>query len=296
MEVGWAFSPTIKTLGKRAQQIIMITKNELDNLVEKYETTDFIKDDPIQFPHRFKNKEDIELAGFIASLFAYGNRKMFIAKLNDLFNRADNDIANYVKNGEFKNLKGLEYRFSKDYDIIPIFEILYALYNESRGLEELFEYGWNVSCSGKKPILPRREKECAEKCNYYLKFFQTVVDYFYSRAPKTVGQGFYHMLPNPANGGAMKRINMFLRWMIRKSPVDLGVWNFMQPKDLLIPLDVHVARVSRNMGLLNRKSNDFKAVIELTSKLQEFSPNDPTKYDFAMFAFGVELNSTKLGA
>lgn len=300
----------------------MITKNELDDLVEKYETTEFIKDDPIQFPHRFKNKEDIELAGFIASLFAYGNRKMFIAKLNDLFNRADNDIANYVKNGEFENLKDLEYRFSKDYDIIPIFEILYVLYKESRGLEELFEYGWNVSGSGEisphpSPAWLSTLNESADSARQnssalcrqsappikggdstfvYLKFFQTVVNYFYSRAPKTVGQGFYHMLPNPANGGAMKRMNMFLRWMIRKSPVDLGIWDFMQPKDLLIPLDVHVARISRNMGLLNRKSNDFKAVIELTSKLREFSPNDPTKYDFAMFAFGVELNSTKLGA
>ena len=275
----------------------MITKNELDKLVEKYETTDFIKDDPIQFPHRFKNKEDIELAGFIASLFAYGNRKMFIAKLNDLFNRADNDIANYVKNGEFKNLKGLEYRFSKDYDIIPIFEILHTLYKESRGLDELFEYGWNNSKLEQTTSLHKRGNDYnrSNTCEYS-KFFQTVVDYFYSRAPKTVRQGFYHMLPNPANGGAMKRMNMFLRWMIRKSPVDLGIWNFMQPKDLLIPLDVHVARISRNMGLLNRKSNDFKAVIELTNKLKEFSPDDPTKYDFAMFAFGVELNSTKLGA
>ncbi len=275
----------------------MITKNELDDLVEKYETTEFIKDDPIQFPHRFKNKEDIELAGFIASLFAYGNRKMFIAKLNDLFNRADNDIANYVKNGEFENLKGLEYRFSKDYDIIPIFDILHNLYKESRGLEELFEYGWNVSGSGQISPHPSPPPIKGGDTTFdYPKFFQIIIDYFYSRAPKTVGQGFYHMLPNPANGGAMKRLNMFLRWMIRKSSVDLGIWDFMQPKDLLIPLDVHVARISRNMGLLNRKSNDFKAVIELTTKLREFSPNDPTKYDFAMFAFGVELNSTKLGA
>ena len=258
----------------------MITKQELDNLVKKYETPDFIKDDPIQFPHRFKDKEDIELAGFIASLFAYGNRKMFIAKLNDLFNRASNEITNYVKAGDFKNLQGVEYRFSKDYDIIPIFEILHQLYSESCGLEELFEYGWKNSSADTQ----------------YLSFFQTVVDYFYSRAPKSVGQGFYHMLPNPANGGAMKRMNMLLRWFVRKSPVDLGIWGFMQPKDLLIPLDVHVARVSRNMGLLNRKSNDFKAVIELTNKLKEFSPDDPAKYDFAMFAFGVELNSTKLGA
>lgn len=250
----------------------MITKIELDSLVEKYETVDFIKNDPIQFPHRFKNKDDIELAGFIASLFAYGNRKLFIAKLNDLFNRADNDIANYVRNGDFKNLTGMEYRFSKDYDIIPIFQILHKLYSEDNGLEELFKYSW---------------KNFEEN---YINFFQTVVDYFYSQSPRTVGQGFYHMIPNPQNGGAMKRMNMFLRWMVRNSTVDLGVWNFMKPKDLLIPLDVHVARVSRSMGLLNRKSNDFKAVIELTEKLREFSPKDPVKYDFAMFAFGVELN------
>ncbi len=253
----------------------MITKIELDSLVEIYETVDFIKNDPIQFPHRFKNKDDIELAGFIASLFAYGNRKLFIAKLNDLFNRADNDIANYVRNGDFKNLTGMEYRFSKDYDIIPIFQILHKLYSEDNGLEELFKYSW---------------KNFEEN---YIIFFQTIVNYFYSQSPKTVGQGFYHMIPNPQNGGAMKRMNMFLRWMVRKSIVDLGVWNFMKPKDLLIPLDVHVARVSRNMGLLNRKSNDFKAVTELTEKLREFSPDDPVKYDFAMFAFGVELNTEK---
>lgn len=250
----------------------MITKEELDLLVEKYETREFIKDDPIQFIHCWKNKQDSELAGFIASLFAYGNRKMFIKKLDELFERADNDISGYINNGDFANLKGLEYRFSKDYDIIPIFEILHKLYMESKGLEELFAYAFEQN-----------------------NFLQTVVDYFYSNAPKTVGQGFYHMIPNPANGGAMKRMNMFLRWMVRKPPVDLGIWKFMKPKDLLIPLDVHVARVSRNMGLLQRKSNDFKAVLELTDKLKEFCPEDPVKYDFAMFAFGVELNTKKLG-
>ena len=253
----------------------MITKQELDSLVKKYETKDFIKDDPIQFPHRFCIKQDIELASFIASLFAYGNRKMFITKLNDLFNRADNDITNYIKNGDFSNLKGIEYRFSKEDDIIEIFKILHTLYTESKGLEELFSYSW-------------------EKAEYSL-FFQTIIDYFYFRVSKNAGHGFYHMIPNPANGGAMKRMNMFLRWMIRKSDVDFGIWNFMQPKDLLIPLDVHVARISRNMGLLKRKSNDFKAVVELTNKLKKFSPDDPVKYDFAMFAFGVELNNRKLG-
>ena len=254
----------------------MITKTELDKLVSKYETEDFIKDDPVQFIHRFNKKQDIELAGFLASLFAYGNRIIFIKKLDDLFNRTDNDITNYVKNGEFKNLKGLEYRFSKDYDIIPIFDILHVLYNESNGLEELFSYSFTP-----------------ERGNDYDHFLDKVVDYFYARAPKNVAQGFYHMIPNPKNGGAMKRMNMFLRWMVRKSAVDKGIWNFMKPQDLFIPLDVHVARQSRNMGLLTRKSNDYKAAKELTLKLKELCPQDPIKYDFAMFAFGVELKNKK---
>lgn len=250
----------------------MITKTELDKLVEKYETIEFIKDDPIQFIHQGKCKEDRELFGFVASLFAYGNRKIFIKKLHEIFSKSNGDFSGFIKNGDFSCLKGIEYRFSKDNDIIPIFQILSKLYNESNGLEELFSYAFNSE-----------------------NFLQTVVDYFYSNAPKTVGQGFYHMIPNPQNGGAMKRMNMFLRWMVRKPPVDLGIWQFMKPKDLLIPLDVHVARVSREMGLLQRKSNDFKAVIELTEKLREFCPDDPVKYDFAMFAFGVEYNQNSKG-
>lgn len=255
----------------------MISKEELDRLVEKYETKDFIKDDPIQFPHRYNKKEDIELAGFIASLFAYGNRKMFIKKLEDIFLVTNGDLSGFIKNGDISSLKGIEYRFSKENDIIPIFEILNKLYNESKGLEELFEYAYKNSST-------------IDDTN----FLKTVVDYFYTRAPRTVSQGFYHMIPNPLNGGAMKRMNMFLRWMVRKGEVDLGIWKFMKPKDLLIPLDVHVARVSRNMGLLTRKSNDFKAVLELMQNLRKFSPDDPVKYDFAMFAFGVELNREKI--
>ena len=256
----------------------MITKEELNILAKKYETTDFIKDDPVQFIHIFKNKEDIELAGFISSLFAYGNRKMFIQKLEDLFKRTGMALTNYIKNGDFKNLKGLEYRFSKDFDIIPVFEILHTLYTESKGLEELFAYNF-------------KEDRGVD----YDKFLAGVVDYFYARAPKHAGHGFYHMIPDPKKGGAMKRMNMFLRWMVRKSSVDRGIWTFMKPKYLLIPLDVHVARLSRSMGLLKRKSNDYKAVQELMTHLKIFCPDDPVKYDFAMFAFGVELNKEKSG-
>lgn len=242
----------------------MITQIDFDNLVEKYETQDFIKDDPIQFPHKFSSKKDIELAGFIASLLAYGSREQFIKKLNQLFEFANQEPLNFIQNFDSKIIGDFNYRFGKPNDFIAIFEILKELYNTTEGLEELFTYG--------------KQQD---------KIFETVVDYFYSRAPQNVGQGFYHMIPNPHNGGAMKRMCMYLRWMVRKGPVDLGVWNFITPAELYIPLDVHVGRISRQLGLLNRKANDFKSVIELTNKLKEFCPEDPIKYDFALFGYGV---------
>lgn len=246
----------------------MITKTELDKLVEKYENPNFIKNDPVQFIHKYKNKKDIEIAGFIASLLAYGSRVQFIKKLDYLMeNIAQNEPLNFIQNFESKMIGDFNYRFGKPNDFISIFEIMKTLYNTTDGLEELFADGYKKG-----------------------KIFETVVDYFYARANANVGQGFYHMIPNPHNGGAMKRMCMYLRWMVRKSCVDVGIWKFMKPSELYIPLDVHVARVSRQMGLLTRNSNNFKAVIELTNKLKEFCPDDPVKYDFAMFAYGVDNN------
>lgn len=243
----------------------MITKSELDELVQKYENEDFIKDDPVQFVHRFRDKKDIELAGFIASLLAYGGRKQFISKLDNFFaDIAKNEPLNFILNFQPKLIGNFNYRFGKPNDFISIFKILKELYSSSEGLEALFKYGYEQN-----------------------KTFATVTDYFYARADKNVGQGFYHMIPNPHNGGAMKRMCMYLRWMVRKSCVDVGIWNFMKPSELLIPLDVHVGRISRQMGLLTRNANDFKSVIELTNKLKEFCPEDPVKYDFAMFGYGV---------
>lgn len=247
----------------------MITKIELDELAQKYETKDFIKDDPVQFPHRFKEKKDIELAGFIASLLAYGSRKQFIKKLDELFiNIVQNEPLNFVQNFEPRLIGSFNYRFGKTDDFIAVFQILKELYNTSNGLEELFCHGYHQG-----------------------KIFETVVDYFYSRAGKDAGSGFYHMIPNPHNGGAMKRMCMYLRWMVRKSEVDLGIWKFMTPAELYIPLDVHVGRISRRMGLLTRNANDFKSVVELTQNLKKMCSEDPVKYDFALFGFGVNFTA-----
>lgn len=250
----------------------MNTKLYLDELVKKYETKDFIKDDPIQFPHRFSKKEDIEIAGFLASIFAYGKRELFIKKLNELFEIMENKPLNYVLNfsGEKKELENFDYRFSIGIDLEQIILILKQLYTSGESLETLFEYGW-------------KQNKNIQKMQ------QIVVDYFYARITLPVSNGFFHLLPNPSKNSACKRINMFLRWMVRDGEVDLGIWKFIPKSDLLIPLDTHVAKISREINLLERKQNDYNAVVELTQKLKEFSPEDPTKYDFAMFGYGVNL-------
>jgi len=248
----------------------MITRSELDNLAKKYEAESFIDADPIRFPHMYKSKKDIEIAGFISSLVAYGSRKVFIKKLEQLFTIAQNEPLNFILNFEDGILGDFNYRFGRTEDFNQIFHIMKTLYSNDGGLEKLFEYAYeNVGTLRN------------------LGFFKIVTDYFYSRVKSGTGQGFYFMIPNPENGGAMKRMNMFLRWMVRKPPVDFGIWDFIPSSELLIPLDVHVARVSRQMGLLKRNSNDFKAVIELTDNLKKYNPDDPVKYDFATFGYGV---------
>lgn len=236
-------------------------KETLDKLVKKYETPDFIKDDPVQFIHKFKNKNDIEIAGFISSMFAYGNRTAFIGKLKNLFSLMNEKPYEFLESYDInsKLFNNFVYRFVKDIDLKCLLDVLNKLYiKDKSSLEELFQCG-----------------------------NQEVCDYFYKNIRKECSMGYYHLLSNPKNGGAQKRYNMFLRWMIRKGPVDFGIWKFKKPSELLIPLDVHVGNVSRKFGLLKRKSNDFKAVVELTEKLKEFDPDDPVKYDFALFGLGV---------
>ncbi len=243
-------------------------KTQLDKYIIEYETKDFIKDDPIQFIHRFKNQNDIEIAGFIASMFAYGKREVFIEKLNHIFNSMNNQPLEYVKSFDYKNhnLKNCNYRFSKDCDLIQILKILNILYSENETIESLFKYSYNGDI---------------------WEMFQGVVDYFYSRTDKNITNGFYHLLPNPKKKSALKRLNMLLRWFVRKSEVDIGIWNFIPKSELLIPLDTHVAKISRKLGLLKRNDNGYESVIELTNNLKTFDSNDPIKYDFALFGYGI---------
>ena len=260
----------------------MITKEKIDELVLKYETEEFIKDDPIRIPNKFTEKKDIEIAGFIASLVAYGRREVFIKKLNQLLDIAQYEPYNFIMNFEPEILGDFNYRFGKPEDFAQIFDIMRNLYEKDGGLEELFKYGYQSTHPEIKDFDPLPQG-AREQNNMFI----PVTDYFYSRAKDNNATGFKFMVPDARKGSAMKRICMFLRWMIRKGPVDFGIWDFMPASDLLIPLDTHVARISREMGLLKRNANDFKAVLEITENLRKFDPQDPVKYDFAMFGYGV---------
>ncbi len=248
----------------------MILKEQLDSYAEKYETKDFIKDDPVQFIHRFKNKNDIEIAGFIASMFAYGRREVFISRLNYIFNLMENKPCEFIKTFDYKSNKIINcgYRFSKDCDFVQILKILNALYCGNETLETLFEYSYKQN-------------------NEVWNMFQGVADYFYARVDLNVTKGFYHLLPNPRKKSALKRMNMLLRWFVRKSEVDIGIWNFLPKSELLIPLDTHVAKISRKLNLLKRNDNTYESVIELTKNLKALDPCDPVKYDFALFGYGA---------
>lgn len=245
-------------------------KNKLDNYVELYETKDFIPNDPVQFIHRFQNKQDIEIVGFIASMFAYGKREAFISKLNYIFDLMENKPLDYVKAFDYKsnNLKDTDYRFSKDCDLVQVLKILNILYSENETLESLFLYSYKQQ-------------------NDIWQMFQGVIDYFYSRVDKNITNGFYHLLPNPAKKSAMKRFNMLMRWFVRKSEVDIGIWDFVPKSELLIPLDTHVAKISRKLDLLKRNDNGYFSVLEITENLRQLDSNDPIKYDFALFGYGV---------
>ncbi len=249
----------------------MITKTKLDELAKKYENNDFITPDPVRFIHVSDNPKDIEIGGFLASMFAYGNRKAFIAKLDELFTIMNKKPYQYILNfnPKSKELDFFEYRFSKGCDIKEIIIILQKLYkDDNSGLEELFSYGWQTHKTVKGMLI-------------------TVSDYFYANVKNKVTKGFYHLIPDARKSSALKRMNMFLRWMVRDGCVDTGIWKFMPKSELIIPLDTHVARISVELGLVKKANGDFKTAQEITNVLKTFDSNDPIKYDFALFGYGV---------
>ncbi len=250
----------------------MLSKVELHQFLEEkaafYEKTWFIEDDPVQIPHMFNKKEDIEIAGFLTGTIAWGKRSMILKACNELMMRMDFAPYDFVMNASFSEQKVVNrfvYRTFNSLDAAYFLNALSNIYRIRGGLHPIFSEGYLKG--GIQGAL--------------VHFRQVFLSY---DPPLRTGK---HVANIEKNASA-KRLNMFLRWMVRRpSLVDFGLWDDIDPADLLIPLDLHVGRVARSLNLLNRKQNDFKAVQELTGVLSEFRPHDPVFFDYALFGLGV---------
>lgn len=241
----------------------------LDEKVALYNNPNFIESDPIQIPHSFTLKEDIEIAGFLASVIAWGNRKMIIKNAQKKMELMGNSPYDFVMNHTEKDLELLRsfvHRTFNGQDFIGFISALKNIYTHHGGLEAVFS---------KHHTNGSMQQSISE---FKKTFFE--IDHL----PHTEKH-----LPDPLGGSAAKRINMYLRWMCRQDQkgVDFGIWKSIPASSLSCPLDVHSGNVARKLGLLTRKQNDAKALLELDTQLRLLDANDPVKYDFALFGLGV---------
>ena len=251
-----------------------LPKQEIKNFLEEkynhYNHTDFIATDPIQIPHLFSQPGDIEIAAFLVSSIAWGLRKTIINNAKKLLYFMDNQPYDFVMNAGENDTGILEkfvHRTFNGEDCLYFIHSLKNIYRKHGGLKKIFEEKINQTGDIKETII------------YFRNIF-----FEHPHLKRT-----QRHIPNVEKGSAAKRLNMFLRWMVRKDKnnVDFGLWDKISASKLYIPLDIHSGRVARGLGLLNRKQNDWKSVEELTENLREFDPEDPAKYDYALFGLGV---------
>jgi uncharacterized protein (TIGR02757 family) len=244
-------------------------KDFLEEKVLQYNTLDFIESDPVQIPHLFTQKEDIEIAGFLSATIAWGNRKMIIKNANKMIDLMGNAPYDYIMSHTDKDLEQLDsfvHRTFNGQDFAHFIKSLKHIYSNHNGLEAAFAKN-------------QESNSMQRAISEFKKIFFEIPHI--QRTQKHVS--------DPLNNSAAKRINMYLRWMVRQDNkgVDLGIWKTIPIASLSCPLDVHSGNVARKLGILIRKQNDGKAVAELDSKLRELDANDPVKYDFALFGLGV---------
>lgn len=244
-------------------------KEFLDYKVEQYNNPEFIVSDPVQIPHKFSRKEDIEIAGFLTATISWGNRKSILKNANRLVQLLDNSPYDFTINHSEKDLKNLEsfvHRTFNGTDLKFFIRSLKNIYLNHDGLEGIFT--GNVTKDSLQPAIHQFKNI----------FFELPHE---TRTEKHVS--------DPLKNSAAKRINMYLRWMVREDTggVDFGIWKNISPAQLSCPLDVHSGNVARKLKLLKRKQNDAKALQELDTALRKLDPKDPVKYDFALFGLGV---------
>ena len=249
-------------------------KHFLDKKVEEFNNISFIKDDPVSLPHKFSKKQDIEIAGFFAAMFAWGIRKTIINKGTQLFQLMDNapfDFCLHHSDNDLKKLEGFCHRTFNDTDLLYFISFFKFHFSKNKSLESAF---FN------KKTLSSETNIIENSLNYFNQYFFSLED-VPERTKKHVA--------SPKKNSSCKRLNMFLRWMVRQDNkgVDFGIWKKIKPAELICPVDLHVARVSRRFNLIKRKQVDWMAAVELTEELKKFDKDDPVKYDFALFGLGI---------
>jgi len=250
-------------------------KDFLDTKVVQYNQPNFITNDPICIPHRFAKKQDIEIAAFFAAILAWGQRKTIINKCTDLFERMDNDPYKFMVghgDDDLRRLLNFKHRTFNDTDL------LYFV--------SFFKHHYALSDSLETAFLP---DDFANHTNFTAEHALNHFRAYFFSLPDSPRRTVKH-ISSPLQKSTCKRLNMFLRWMVRKDNmgVDFGVWNSILPADLICPCDVHVDRVARRLNMITRKQTDWRTAVELTEELRRFDPVDPVKYDFALFGLGVE--------
>jgi uncharacterized protein (TIGR02757 family) len=241
-------------------------KNLLDTLYEKYNTPAFVAADPVSIPHRYAARADREIAGFLAATIAWGNRKMILrnaARMMELMGNTPHDFVLHASDADLAQLDGFAHRTFNASDFRDFILALRRLEDNHGGLGTFFEAAWERTGDIRQVLASLRTE---------------------------FGRVRGKHLSSVERGAACKRLNMFLRWMVRDDGrgVDLGLWKRIPPAALYLPLDVHSGRVARTLGLLTRRQDDWRAVEEITARLREFDPADPAKYDFALFGAGVD--------
>lgn len=249
-------------------------KGFLDSKVEEYNRPDFISNDPICIPHQFSDRPNIEIMGFIASILAWGQRKTIINKCNELIERMDGNPYDFIRNHQEQDLRALldfKHRTFNDTDLLYFVAFFREHYRKFSSLEDAFLIGQE----GGEQI------DIAISLNNFKAYFFSLPDYPL-RTRKHVS--------SPQQKSTCKRLNMFLRWMVRadEAGVDFGLWKRIKPRHLIAPCDVHVERVARKFHLITLPKLQWNAAMELTENLRLLDPEDPVKYDFALFGLGVE--------
>lgn len=245
----------------------------LNEKVQEYNVIGFVENDPVSIPHRYKIKQDIEITALWAAVLSWGRRKTIIDKCTVLFDLMDNAPYEFVLNHQENDLKrflDFKHRTFNATDTLYFISFFRWYYQHHESLEEAFADNLD----------PDDENVREALVNFHHLFFS--LDDFPERTRKHIA--------TPERNSACKRINMFLRWMVRKDNkgVDFGIWERIKPSQLVAPCDVHVDRIARKLGLISRKQTDWTTAVELTNRLKKLDPSDPVKYDFALFGLGVE--------